>query len=305
MSEPTDSDAIQAAAEAIRAGELVVIPTETVYGLAADATNADAVRRIFAAKGRPADNPCIVHVASKEQAKQVAEVWPESAECLAATFWPGPLTIVLPKADHIPTVTTGGKPTVAVRMPDHPLALAVLAACGVPLAIPSANRFTELSPTRVEHVPQAIREAAAIVLDGGPCRVGLESTVVDLTADPARILRPGGIGRFAIEGVLGAAVEIGGTERRAPGMYEKHYAPAAKLVLVDRLPNGLPGLALESAGEGQIAMPQDPVAYAAQLYDALHRLDQTGVEAIFVERPPATPEWEAVHDRLAKAASGG
>ena len=237
------------AAERLRAGGLVAFPTETVYGLGANALDAEAVARIYAAKGRPAWNPVIVHVATRDAARAVSRAWPASAERLAEAFWPGPLTLVVPKAAHVPALTTAGLDAVAVRVPDHPVALALLAAADVPMAAPSANRFTQVSPTTAAHVERSLGDRVPLILDGGPCAVGIESTVVDCTGDEVVILRPGMLGRERLEAVLaplGIPVRLAlrtvahdrdpaavGDEAapRAPGMADRHYAPRADVWL--------------------------------------------------------------------------
>lgn len=296
--------AILKAAAALRQGKLVVMPTETVYGLAADATNPDAIRKVFEAKGRPAENPLIVHVADLGQVMGVAAHVPEAAAKLIKRFWPGPLTLVLPKHPEIPAEVTAGLDTVGVRMPAHPVALDLIRAAGLPLAAPSANRFMRLSPTKAENIDPELAEKVAMILDGGPCYIGLESTVVDCTEDVPRILRPGGVTRADIQSALGyplGELPLGGA-RKSPGMYRRHYAPRTPLSVVDALEEGQAGLVVGPArSEHQISMPNDARAYASSLYDMLHRLDGMGLDAIYVQRPPSGPEWEAVHDRLKKA----
>jgi L-threonylcarbamoyladenylate synthase len=287
------------ASELIRAGRLVAFPTETVYGLGANALDAAAVERIFAAKGRPRTSPLIVHVDSVAMARDLALEWPPTADALAGSFWPGPLTLVVPKRAIIPDIVTAGLPTVGLRIPAHPLALALIRAAGVPIAAPSANRFTELSPTVASHVPE---ELADYVLDGGPARVGIESTVLSLAGEPA-LLRPGVIPLPEIEALIGpVAVAAGAVEgpHASPGMHLRHYRPRTPLLLVgpeEPLPAGR-GTRLRIGRE----MPEDPRAYAAVLYDTLHRLDSEGWDWIAVERPPDTPEWAGVLDRLRRAA---
>lgn len=287
------------AAALIREGRLVAFPTETVYGLGANALDAAAVARIFAAKGRPRSSPLIVHVDSIEMARGLAAEWPDAAETLARRYWPGPLTLVVPKQPAIPDIVTAGLGTVGLRMPAHPLALELIRAAGVPIAAPSANRFTELSPTAAGHVPQAL---ADYVLDGGPARVGIESTVLSLAGEPA-LLRPGVIPLPEIEALIGP-VRIGSPPEAgahaSPGMHPRHYRPATPLRL---LPRGAP----LPAGNGSHLrigreMPADPLAYAAALYDTLHRLDAESLDWIAVEEPPDTPEWAGVLDRLRRAA---
>jgi L-threonylcarbamoyladenylate synthase len=287
------------AAALIRAGKLVAFPTETVYGLGANALDAAAVDRIFAAKGRPRTSPLIVHVDSVEMARGLASTWPESAEILARRYWPGPLTLVVPKRPEIPDVVTAGLPTVGLRMPAHPLALELIHAAGVPIAAPSANRFTELSPTAAAHIPQAL---ADYVLDGGPARVGIESTVLSLVAEPV-LLRPGVIPLPEIEALIGpvrTATTPVEAAHASPGMHARHYRPRTPLLLLragDAAPAGR-GAWLRIGEE----MPADPKAYAALLYETLHSLDAEGWDWIAVERPPDTPEWAGVLDRLRRAA---
>jgi L-threonylcarbamoyladenylate synthase len=288
------------AAQLIRAGKLVAFPTETVYGLGANALDAAAVEHIFAAKRRPHTSPLIVHVDSVEMARGLASRWPDAAETLARRYWPGPLTLVVPKRAEIPDVVTAGLPTVGLRMPAHPLALELIRAAGVPIAAPSANRFTELSPTAAAHVPQ---ELADYVLDGGPARVGIESTVLSLVAEPV-LLRPGVIPLPEIETLIGPVRTAAGAAEGAhasPGMHARHYRPRTPLLLLgagDAAPRGR-GTWLRIGRE----MPADPADYAAALYDTLHRLDAEGWEWIAVERPPDTPEWAGVLDRLRRAAN--
>lgn len=295
---PPTTENVALAGAALRRGELVGMPTETVYGLAASLWNPEALRRTFAAKGRPADNPLIVHVAHLEQLDEVVAVWSEDARRLAERFWPGPLTMVLPKRDAVPSEATGGLDTVAVRVPAHPVALRLIDAAGTPLTAPSANPFMGLSPTRAEHV--AVQDVA-MVLDGGPCAVGIESTVVDLSGPAARLLRPGGVPRAQIEAALGTALAGKGEVRRAPGDYPRHYAPRTPIRLANGLRQGETGLTFEEAGEGQIRLPRDPAAYAISMYAALHRLDALNVEEIVVQSPPRDEAWEAVWDRLNRA----
>lgn len=331
-----DPAVIADAAAVLRAGGLVAFPTETVYGLGANALDARAVGRIFAAKGRPSFNPVIAHVASVAAARALVTAWPEAAERLAGAFWPGPLTLVLPKRDVVPDVVTAGLPAVGVRIPAHPVALALLAAAGVPVAAPSANRFTELSPTLARHVEKALGDRVELILDGGPTTVGIESTVVDLTGPRPTLLRPGTIAPSVIEAVLGVELARvvaaeGDAPRLAPGMIERHYAPRAALHAFDgdaRVPGagGASCLAEVRAERGAergaarvgalllapwtgdavpdeiVRMPTDPPSYARRLYAALHYLDDLACDAILVERPPSTPEWTGVHDRLERAA---
>jgi len=282
------------AAELIRAGRLVAFPTETVYGLGANALDAAAVERIFQAKGRPHSSPLIVHVATIGMARDLAAEWPPAADQLAERYWPGPLTLVVKKRPVIPDVVTAGLPTVALRMPAHPMALELIRAAGVPIAAPSANRFTELSPSAAAHVPQ---DLADYVLDGGPAQVGIESTVLSLVAAP-KLLRPGVIPVTELEAIVGP---IGRPDPEAPhespGMHARHYRPRTPLYLgIEARPGR--GAVLRIGQE----MPAEPRPYAAVLYDTLHRLDAGGLDWIAVEPPPDTPEWAGVADRLRRAA---
>ncbi len=290
---------VSRAAALIREGKLVAFPTETVYGLGANALDAEAVARIFSAKGRPHTSPLIVHVDSIAMARTYAAEWSEAAEALAQRYWPGPLTLVVPKQPSIPDIVTAGLPTVGLRMPAHLLALELIRAAGVPIAAPSANRFTELSPTTAAHLPEGI---ADYVLDGGPARVGIESTVLSL-AGPPTLLRPGVIPLPDLEAVVGpvaiAADPVGGGHA-SPGMHARHYRPQAPLYLLhrgDAPPEGA-GVLLRLGRE----MPAGPLEYAAVLYETLHRLDAQHPAWIAMELPPATPEWSGVLDRLRRAA---
>jgi len=302
---PATAANIVAAGDALRRGELVGMPTETVYGVAALASNPDAIRRTFTVKGRPADNPLIVHLASLDQLSDVARELPPAAQILAERFWPGPLTLVLPKCPGIPDAATAGLDTVAVRVPAHPVALRLIEAAGGPLTAPSANPFMGLSATRAADVDAAVADGLAMVLDGGPCEVGLESTVVDCSEGEPRILRPGGTSRADIEAALGRSLESGGTtERKAPGMYARHYAPSTPLRIAASLGAEDAGLVFGSpSNANQIAMPAKAAPYAIRLYAELHRLDECDLPEILVQAPPETSEWEAVWDRLRKAAT--
>jgi L-threonylcarbamoyladenylate synthase len=300
---------IREAAAILRSGGLVAFPTETVYGLGANALDPAAVAKIFGLKGRPQTSPLIVHVASIEMARGLVKEWPPLAARLAARWWPGPLTLVLPKSPAIPDIVTAGLPTVGLRMPDHPLALELIREAGVPVAAPSANRFTELSPTAAEHVRAAFGDAVE-VLDGGPTRVGIESTVVAVEGDQLKLLRPGMISLGEIENVtIEQAAEDAGSPHPSPGMHPRHYSPRTKLVLVDnprQLPghdgayvwHKRPGLAARS-----VRLPADPERYAARLYAVLHELDSEGWPWIAVETVGSSPEWAAIRDRLQRASS--
>ncbi|MGD0497027.1 MAG: L-threonylcarbamoyladenylate synthase [Bryobacteraceae bacterium] len=295
---------VEHAAALIRAGKLVAFPTETVYGLGANALDPAAVERIFQAKGRPRTAPLIVHVDSIEMARRLAARWPDAAETLARRYWPGPLTLVVPKWGGppglpIPDIVTAGLPTVGLRMPAHPLALELIRASGVPIAAPSANRFTEISPTAAAHVAASL---ADFVLDGGPATVGIESTVLSLVDAPT-LLRPGVIPLPEIEALIGPVEVVEFPAEGAhlsPGMHPRHYRPATPLYLLARgdFPPEGRGAWLRIGRE----MPEDARAYAAALYDTLHRVDRQAWDWIAVERPPETPEWAGVLDRLRRAA---
>ncbi len=295
--DPTPEN-LAAAAAALRRGDLVGVPTETVYGLAASLWNRDALRATFAAKGRPADNPLIVHVAHLEQLDEVVSEWPDDARRLSERFWPGPLTLVLAKRADVPQVATGGLDTVAVRVPAHPVALRLIDAAGTPLTAPSANRFMALSPTRAEHVDLP---GVAMVLDGGPCAVGIESTVVDLSGPEPRLLRPGGVPRVQVEAALGRGLAGKDGVRRAPGDYPRHYAPRTPLRIASRLCATDVGLTFDEPTDRQIRLPPDPAAYGISMYAALHRLDALDAREIIVQAPPRDTAWEAVWDRLDRA----
>jgi L-threonylcarbamoyladenylate synthase len=297
-------DDIRKAAKIIRAGRLVVFPTETVYGLGANALDASAVKKIYALKGRPGTSPLIVHVASVEQARALASEWSEDAEKLAREYWPGPLTLVVPKQPVIPDEVTAGLPTVGLRMPRHPVALELLRVAGVPIAAPSANRFTQLSPTTAEHVRRAFGAETPFLLDGGACDVGLESTVVAVGRDGLEVLRPGMT--FVEDAIAGGESEE--AAHRSPGQHKKHYSPQTRVLLVNdgRLPREGRGAYLwiehEARAARVVRMPADPQGYAAQLYKQLHELDHQGLDWIAVELPPEAREWAAIRDRLTRAA---
>jgi L-threonylcarbamoyladenylate synthase len=289
LTSPTE---ISQAAALLRGGRLVAFPTETVYGLGANALDEAAVRRIFDAKGRPETSPLIVHVTGIEMARQLAGEWSAQAELLANRFWPGPLTIVVPKKPLVPDLVTAGLPSVGLRMPAHPVALALLEASQIPIAAPSANRFTELSPTRAEHIPKGM---ADMILDGGPCTVGIESTVISLAGPTPRILRPGMISKTQIEQVIGP-VELGGGAE-SPGQHPRHYSPRTPICL-NNAPREGRGYRLDLT-----SMPSDAAAYAERLYRVLHELDKQGYDWISIELPPDTPDWAGIRDRLTRAAT--
>jgi L-threonylcarbamoyladenylate synthase len=321
--------AVNRAARLLRAGQLVALPTETVYGLAANAWNARAVRRIFEVKGRPPENPIIVHVASLEMAQRCVAQWPPLAGKLAAAFWPGPLTLVLPRAAQIPPVVTAGGETVGVRWPSHPLMQAVIRACGFPLAAPSANPANELSPTNAQHVRKSLGDLIRLIIDGGPAQVGIESSVLDLVSSPPRILRPGMIHPASLLAVIGRAglavpeMQAGAASvLLSPGLLPKHYAPKAKLVLwrwqneaeLERLVlvSGIPPLKVHVVAHSHVpagktfgrvsVIPHDAVAYARAIYAELHECDESNPDLIVVEALPSGDEWRAIADRLTRAA---
>ena len=311
--------AVEEAARLLIAGEIVAVPTETVYGLAANALNPVAVRRIFEAKGRPAHNPLIVHVASIEMARSCVGDWPDRAEQLARKHWPGPLTLVLPKAASIRTEVTAGGDTVAVRWPSHPFMQAIIRKCGFPLAAPSANRSNKISPTNGTHVITGLEGRIPLVIDGGQCQVGIESTVYDVLHN--RVLRPGMISARELDATI-ATHEKGAL--RSPGLLEQHYSPRAKLLVAQwtqptqsKLIASAAGFSLQQTWviaynkipmklgfAGVSVIPEDAEAYARALYAELHRCDEAGAKMILVEMPPNTPEWEGIRDRLRRAAGG-
>jgi L-threonylcarbamoyladenylate synthase len=293
---------MQTAAEILRRGGLVAFPTETVYGLGANALDAQAVAKIYAAKDRPYASPLIVHVADEAMARTVAADWPEHAQVLAARFWPGPLTLIVKKADIIPDLVTAGLDSVGIRIPSHPVALDLIRRAGVPVAAPSANRFTEISPTTAEHVRASLGGRIDLILDGGATQVGIESTVASLRRMPPAVLRPGMITQGQLEAATGIPWEreIDVPHISAsPGLHPKHYAPHTRFYVLE------PG-APEPAGKGRVLeMPSDRETYAATLYADLHKADAEGWEWIAVMRPPDEPEWAGILDRLKRAASSG
>jgi L-threonylcarbamoyladenylate synthase len=317
-------EAVTRAVNCLRAGEAIVLPTETVYGLAANAFDAAAVAKIFEIKGRPAQNPIIIHVSSIAMAKRCVSEWPSLAEQLASAFWPGPLTLVLPRSAAVPDIVTAGGSTVGVRWPSHPFIQAVINECGFPLAAPSANPASRLSPTTAEHVRATLGSKLKLIVDGGPSQIGIESTVLDLTQSPPQILRPGMIhaeSLVAVTGELASGPERGHGALRSPGQFPKHYAPKAKLAiwkwsdatdLLSRIHNArYPGetvhviahtrIPLDSALRNVSVIPHDPPAYARAIYAELHRCDEAGAELIVVEAPPESAEWAAITDRLNRA----
>jgi L-threonylcarbamoyladenylate synthase len=322
------ASAVAEAARVLRSGGLVAFPTETVYGLGALALDERAVARVYDAKGRPRHHPLIAHVATPDQARALARSWPATAARLASALWPGPLTLVVDRATHVPAAVAGGASSIALRVPSHPIALALIAAAGGPVAAPSANRYQGLSPTTAAHVMKQLGDRVDLVLDGGPCDAGIESTVVDVRVDPPRVLRPGALG---IAALLAIAPDLrerpadpdASEARASPGMDARHYAPRAPLRIA---PTGEAAVSMArslSEREGRPAglVVRDPVAgdlppglvlrvlpgeaidYARLLYSALHDLDDAGVCAIVVQAVPDDAEWWAVADRLARGST--
>jgi len=301
------------AAALICQGGLVAFPTETVYGLGANALNAQAVARIYEVKGRPAASPLIVHVDSVEMARTLTTKWPHHASTLASRYWPGPLTLVLPKSAAVPDIVTAGLQTVGIRVPAHPLALELIRLAGTPIAAPSANTFTRLSPTTADHVRESLGDRVDLILDGGATTVGIESTVLSLAVEPPLLLRPGMVSQGDIENLVGPVrrggrIEKGEEAHPSPGLHHKHYSPDTPLVIVEggALPAGR-GIYLwrvqPARSAESVEMPREPGPYAAILYEMLHRADRGNWDWIAVERPPLHQEWAAIADRLSRAAS--
>lgn len=321
--------AVNRAVALLRAGEVVALPTETVYGLAANALDEDAVAKIYAIKGRPAHNPIIVHISDLAGATRCVSVWPESATRLANSFWPGPLTMVLPRAKTIPDIVTAGGGTVGVRWPSHPFIQAVIRECGFPLAAPSANLSNAISPTSAAHVGKQLAGKLQLIVDGGAAQVGIESTVVDLTTPHPRVLRPGMIREESLNAVLADCLSPvanrqietkPGSTLRSPGLLKKHYSPRAKLIVMDwkndtdlkaRLPHPALGthviahtrIPSAEGFAGMSVLPRDAAAFARSIYAELHRCDEAGAEVILVEALPNQPEWRGVADRLTRASA--
>ncbi len=319
--------AVKRAAELLRLGEVVALPTETVYGLAANALDEQAVAKIFQIKDRPANNPIIVHVTGNEMAKSCVKTWPELAGKLSKAFWPGPLTLVLPRAEIIPDVVTAGGETVGIRWPGHPFIKAVIRECGFPLAAPSANLSSRVSPTNAEHVRQQLGGKISLIVDGGQSQVGIESTVLDLTVSPPKVLRPGMIHTESLAAVCGGvrSSEFGvrSSQLRSPGLFAKHYSPKAKLIVLSwrddselefKIKNSkLKIQACHVIAHTQIptgehfarvsVIPHDAEAFARAIYAELHRCDEAGAAAIIIEAPPDLPEWAGIADRLRRAAA--
>jgi len=321
--------AVHCAADRLRAGELVALPTETVYGLAANALDPRAVAKIFAVKGRPAGNPLIVHVASQTQAEACVTAWPPLAANLSRAFWPGPLTLVLPRSPVIPDIVTAGGDTVGLRWPSHPFIQAVIRECGFPLAAPSANLSNRISPTNASHVFEQLGDVLGLIVDGGQSQVGIESTVLDIASGSPRVLRPGMINEESLQAVAGVPLAKAGpasslaSPLRSPGLLKKHYSPRARLLLLTwkdeaDLARQVLNLRLNRArchvlahtnvpspeGFGRVCLiPHDAEAFARALYAELHSCDAHGAETIIVELPPETPEWSGITDRLRRAAA--
>jgi len=326
--ERPDPSLVREAAACLRAGGLVGMPTETVYGLAAHALDPRAVERIFTAKGRPSTNPLIVHVADVDEARRLASDWPDTASLLAARFWPGPLTLVVPRAASVPDVVTASGPTVALRVPAHPVALALLRAARIPLAAPSANPSMAVSPTTAQHVIDGLGDRVDLVIDAGPTSGGIESTVLHLGTHPPRLLRPGLVSPAELESIIGPiardssaepieAAGAGAVIAASPGMMQRHYAPRARLVVTPDDVRRVAELARTGARVGWLSfdeanriagvvtvrMPRDAAGYAARLYAALHELDAAGVEHVIAAEPPDDDAWLGVRDRLRRASA--
>ena len=319
------ADAVARTVEVLRSGRVAAVPSETVYGLAANAFSAEAVGGIYRAKGRPSGNPLIVHIATAAMARECAAAWPELAERLACRFWPGPLTLVVAKSGRVPNLVTAGGPTVGLRWPAHPFFQAVIRGCGFPLAAPSANPSDCLSPTTAEHVLDGLGHRIPLIVDGGPCAVGIESTVVDVTGTRPRVLRPGILSAEQIAEAAGMPTEEptadGGAPLKSPGLLGRHYCPKARLAvwawtddaeLAARLidsgvdPERLFVLAHSRIPDqpmpAQVSfIPEDPEAFARALYGFLHDCDHRGAQLIIVERLPSGHSWDGIRDRLLRA----
>ena len=328
---PLTEEALDRGVAVLRRGGLLAIPTETVYGLAADALDEEAVAGIFRAKGRPASNPLIVHVADEAMALSLAANWPAAAAAIAARLWPGPVTVIVPRSSRVPDIVTAGGSTVALRCPAHPLTRRLIAKAGTPLAAPSANRSEALSPTTAHHVLESLGNRIDLILDGGPCLRGIESTVIDCTVVPPRILRPGPVSHADLEEAVGGPVAWPAATpsavtapARSPGQQVRHYAPKTPLEtpadpagrVEELIAAGTRGGWLTTRTDDSVVrglatsrdlvivpMPADPEAFAARLYATLHALDQRGLDRIVVDPPPDDEAWRAVKDRLVRAAS--
>ena len=303
---------VRRAAQILRGGGLVAFPTETVYGLGADASSEKAIARLYAVKRRPVDHPVIVHFASADDAFRWAAAVPQAARELAKKFWPGPLTLILKRSSLAKDCVTGGQDTVGLRVPSHPVAQQLLKEFSGGIAAPSANRFGKVSPTTAVHVGEDLGKDVDLVLEGGPSEVGIESTIVDLSGAAAVLLRPGSISKEALEAVLGSLAEKAATSPRHSGGLERHYAPRtpARMVPAHALDKEISKgksvavLAFSRPDERVdfwLRMPREPQTYAQKLYAALRELDTAACELILVEAPPDTAEWAAVRDRLKRA----
>ena len=317
---PATADNIARAAKILRAGGLVAFPTETVYGLGAHALDAVAVAKIYAAKERPSYNPLIVHVHDVESAQQVLANWPQRAQVLAERFWPGPLTLVLPKNARVPSIISAGLETVGVRVPAHPVAQQLLRAAQIPIAAPSANRFMQLSPTRASHVWNALGPRVDLLLDGGAANIGIESTVLDLSQNTPLLLRPGAISQPQLESVIGSIAvvqhENNTAPRASPGMMDRHYAPRARALFVSTLAKAPASTCRRKITKSAaqfgwktllnlkilrvIVLPRDAEKYASRLYQTLHELDEE-CDLILIEMPPDDQAWQGVRDRIIRA----
>jgi L-threonylcarbamoyladenylate synthase len=302
------AQAIFEAVALLRKGELVAFPTETVYGLGADASNPEAVHKIFWAKGRPLEHPVIVHMASVDMLESWAKDIPSAAYELAEIFWPGPLTLILKRSGLVPDIVTGGQDTIGLRIPSHLVALQLLSAFGGGVAAPSANRFGHISPTTAQHVEAELGDKLRLILDGGDCQVGLESTIIDTTSACFRILRPGGVSRESISEVLGYIPEVvSKSSLRVSGSLESHYAPRTPtfLAVVDEVIAKYGVISLREKPQGfdgvWLQLPSSALAYGQRLYSALRELDEMKLEKIVIEPVPQTPQWLAVRDRLTRA----
>ncbi|MEZ6142455.1 MAG: L-threonylcarbamoyladenylate synthase [Zavarzinella sp.] len=318
---PATPENIARAGELLRAGELVAFPTETVYGLGANALVQQAVTSIFARKGRPASNPVIVHIASWEMLPQITPTWNDRMQRVAEQFWPGPLTIIVPAGPQIPPIVTAGGATVGVRWPAHPIAQQIIQAAGVPIAAPSANRSGQISPSLAHHVYQSFENDSPLIIDGGPTSCGIESTVLDLTVTPAVVLRPGPIQAKEIAALLGEEVLLQDTARKevtlkSPGLLSRHYAPRTPVLLAHNHEEFMKMLVVHPGSLGVThqlidpewddhlwLMPEKPEAYAKILYSVLHQLDAKNLPHLVWLLPENTPPWAAVRNRLIRAAT--
>jgi len=302
----------------LKKGELVAFPTETVYGLGADASNPKAVKKIFKAKGRPADHPVIVHLYSEKQLNDWVSFIPSAAKKLIKQYWPGPLTLIFKANKNVSSIITGGQDTIGIRMPSHPVARKLLKAFGGAIAAPSANRFGRISPTKSAHVKEELGKKVSLILEGGNCKVGIESTIIDVTTTPFRLLRPGILTPEEIFKKTDIKIVISrGKAPRVSGNLASHYAPKTPVELVEfKTPEKTQSRDRQGAfavmsfchkpqnfNKGLwIRMPSDPTRYAKRLYATLRKLDSANVKKIFIEKPPKSPEWAAIRDRLTRAA---